>query len=171
MPIKRKKLISGFSLLELLIYVTILSVLVVVVSNTFIALSKGNGQSNARSEVNSAIRFATELLRQDLKNASAVSVPIAGTPSGTLTLTRAGVTIVYDISGGILRRKEGTADPVNITNSNITVSTPTFTRIENTNLVFSRTNVAVKINMTFGYNSNSPDWAYSASLQTTASLY
>ena len=161
----------GFSLLELLIYVAILSGLVVIISSTFISLSKGNGQSQAKSEVNGAIRFATELLRQDLKNASAVSVPTAGTPSATLTLTRGGVTIIYDISGGILRRKEGAASPVNVTNSNITVSTPTFTRIENTNTVFSTTNVSIKINMTFAYNSNSSDWTYSASLQTTVSLY
>ena len=161
----------GFSLLELLIYVAILSGLVVVISSTFISLSKGNGQSQAKSEVNSAIRFATELLRQDLKNASAVTVPSVGTPSATLTLTRGGVTIIYDVSGGILRRKEGAADPVNVTTSSVTVSAPVFTRIENTNTVFSTTNVSIKINMTFAYNSNSSDWTYSASLQTTVSLY
>lgn len=168
---KKRGFMSGFSLLELLIYLTILSILVVVISNTFISLSRGNGQSQAKSEVNSAIRFATELLRQDLKNASVISTPASPSSSGTLTLTRSGVTIVYDVSGGSLRRKEGVADPTNITNSNIFVSTPTFTRIENTNSVFNTANITIKINMTFGYNSTSPDWAYSTSLQTTVNLY
>jgi hypothetical protein len=141
----------------------------------FISLSRGQGQSQARAEVDTSIRFATELLRQDLKNASTVTIPTSGNSSSTLTLTRSiiGVptTIVYDMSGGILRRKEGVASPVNVTNSNITVSIPTFTRIENTNLDFSSTSVAIKINMTFSYNSTSPDWAYSTSLQTTVDLY
>jgi prepilin-type N-terminal cleavage/methylation domain-containing protein len=161
----------GFSLLELLIYVVILSIIVVVISNTFVSLSRGHGQSQAKSEVNNAIRFATELLRQDIKNASVVTTPGLGTPSPSLTLTRAGVTIVYDVSGGILRRKEGAAAPAGVTNSNITVSTPTFTRIENTNTTFGVTNVIIKINMSFSYNSPSPDWSYSDSLQTSVGMF
>ena len=162
---------SGFSLLELLIYITILSILMVVISNSFISLSKGQGQTQARSEVDASIRFANELIRQDLKNASIVSVPTLGVPSTSLTLTRGGVVIVYDVSGGILRRKEGLATPVNVTDLNITVSNPTFTRIENTNTVFNKTNIAIKIFMTFSYNSTSSDWTYSTSLQNTVSLY
>lgn len=168
---KNKKSI-GFSLIELLIYVAILSGLMVVSSNMFISLSKGNGQSNAKSEVDSAIRFAGELLRQDLKNASVVSVPVSGGSSSSLTLTRAGTTIVYDVSSGVLRRKEGVAMPVNLTNSNITVGTPTFTRIENTNVVFtSSKNIVIKISMTFSYNGSGSDWVYSNSLQTSINLY
>lgn len=165
---------GGFTLLELLIYITILSILVVTVSSTFISLSKGRGQSQAKSEVNNSIRFATELLRQDLKNASAVSTPsLSGSANATasLTLTRNAVVIVYDVVDGVLRRKEGTATPVNVTDSNILVSAPTFTRIENTNTDFDTTNVSIKIYMTFDYDSVSSDWIYSTSLQTAISLY
>lgn len=161
----------GFSLLELLIYVSILSIIMVIISNTFISLSKGSGQSQAKSEVNSTLRFATELLRQDIKNASAISAPISGVPGATLTLTRSGVEIVYDVSGGVLRRKEGTADPVNITDANITVNEPIFAKIENTNLILGTTSVSLKINMTFSYNSASSDWTYSNSLQTSVGLF
>jgi len=161
----------GFSLLELLIYIAILSGLMIVISNMFISFSKGSGQTSARNEVDTSIRFATELLRQDLKNASSVSTPSLGTPSSTLTLTRSGVTIIYDVSSGILRRKEGANSPVNVTNSTVLVGTPTFTRIENTNLDFSKTSIAVRINMVFNYNSTSPDWKYSTSLQTSVNLY
>lgn len=164
-------LVSGFSLLELLIYISILSIIIVVISNSFISLSRSQGQVQARSEVDRDISFATELLKQDIKNASAVSVPTLGTPTATLTLVRGGVTIIYDVSGGALRRKEGAAVAVNITNPNIVVSAPTFTRIENTNTVFTTTHVSIKVNMTFSYNSTSSAWLYSTSLQTTVSLY
>lgn len=162
----------GFSLLELLIYLSIFSVLVVVISNTFISLSKGQAQSNSRSEVDSSIRFATELLRQDIKNASIVSVPaIVGDTSSSLTLTRDGIIIVYDVLNGVLRKKEGSGSPVNITNSNIIVGAPIFFRIENNNSVFGTKNVVIKINMTFNYNSMSSDWKYSTSLQTAVNMY
>ena len=162
---KFKNFKSGFSLLEILIYVSILSIIVVIVSSTFISLSRGRGQSAARSEVNNAIRFSTELLRQDIKNASVITVPTTGSTSSTLTLTRGGVVIVYDVSGGVLRRQEGVNTPINLTNSSVSVSAPLFTRIENTNTLFGDTDVSLKINMTFSYNSNNPDWIYSTSLQ------
>jgi prepilin-type N-terminal cleavage/methylation domain-containing protein len=162
---------SGFTLLELLIYITVLSILLVIISNTFISLSKGNGQSQARSEVDSAVRFSLELIKQDLKNASVVTTPASGGSSSTLTLTRGGVTIIYDVSAGALRRKEGAAAAVNVTNPNITVGTPTFTRLENTNTAFSITSVSIKVAMSFSYNSTSPDWAYSTSAQSSFDLY
>lgn len=143
----------------------------VVISNTFISLSKIQGQSQARNEVDRDVGFATELLRQDLKNASVISVPAAVGTGSTLTLNRDGVVIVYDVLGGVLRRQEGVATAVNITSPNTIVSTPVFTRIENTNAVFSKTQVTIKVNMTFSYNSTSSDWIYSTSLQTTISLY
>ncbi len=162
---------KGFSLLELLIYITILSLLLVVVSNTFISLSKGRGQAGAKSEVQNSIRFSTELLKQDIKNASAIITPSSIASSSTLTLTRDGVSIVYDVLAGVLRRKIGAASPVSVTNSNIFVDTATFTRIENTNTVFSTTNISIQIIMAFRYNATSTDWSYSDSLQTSVNLY
>lgn len=166
---------KGFSLLELLIYVAILAVLVVIIANTFISLSRGSGQSQARSEVDSSIRFATELIKQDLKNATAITTPTSGGSSASLTLTRViatvPTTIVYDVVSGVLRRKEGAAAAVNVTGSNITVGAPTFTRIENTNTVFSTTDVSIRVSMAFSYNSTSPSWSYSTTLQTAVNLF
>jgi Tfp pilus assembly protein FimT len=161
---------GGFSLFELLIYIAVLSAIVVVISNILISLSRSNGQSQARSEVNSSIRFANELLRQDIKNASIITTPASGTSSSSLNLTRNGVVISYDVLNGVLRRTE---DGVlsSVTNSNISVDNLNFTRIENTNTEFSKTNISIKVNMTFRYNSTSPDWVYSTSLENTVSLY
>ena len=163
----------GTSLLELLIYIAILSGLMVVVTDAFTSLSKGRGQSQAKSEVNAAIRFATEKIRQDLKGASAVATPVLGTSSSTLSMTIAGVTIIYDVSAGQLRRKEGAAAQVAVTGSNISVSAPTFTRLENYSTYsgqLNATTTAIQVAMTMSYNSSSTDWRYSDSLRTTVSL-
>lgn len=157
-------------MLELLIYISILSILIVAISSTFISLSKGRGQSNAKSEVNNAIRFATELIRQDLKNASSVSTPASGTPNKSLVLVRDGSTITYDIANGYLTR-----NGVNITSGNVLVdaakNASAFTRVENTNTAFNTTNVSILVNIIFDYNSTSPDWKYTTNLRTSVSLY
>ena len=160
----------GVTLLELLIYVAILSGLMVVVSDAFISLSKGRGQSEARSEVNSAVRFASERIKQDIKNASLVSTPIFGTPSNTLSLTVAGSTILYDVSSGALRRKVDVSEPELVTGGAVTVDTPTFTRIENYNPILNATTTAIQVAMTFRYSSNSTDWVYENAFRTTITL-
>ncbi len=166
----------GFSLLELLIYLAILSGLMVIISNTFVGLSKGRGRAEARNEVNAAIRFATEKIRQDLKNVSStvatpITVPLLGVPSGTLTVKSAdGLTsITYDVLLGQLRRNDnGTI--ATTTGTNVLVGTPTFTRLENYNTTLLATTTSVQVQMNFSYNSSSTDWKYSAALRTTVSL-
>lgn len=159
--------IRGISLLELLIYIAILSGLMVVISDAFIMLSKGRGQAEARSEVNSAIRFAGELIKQDVKNASAISVPALGVPASTLSLTVSGNTILYDMSAGALRRKVNAGTPEVVTGSSVAVDVPTFTRLENYNTVLTATTTAVQVAMTMRYNASSTDWLYSDALRTT----
>lgn len=157
----------GISLLELLIYIALLSGLMVIVSDAFIMLSKGRGQSEARSEINSAIRFAGELIKQDVKNATAVSAPALGVPGSTLSLTVSGNTILYDMLGGVLRRKVNAGTPEAVTGSYVTVDVPTFTRIENYNSIHNATTTAIQVAMTMRYNAESGDWTYEDSLRTT----
>lgn len=162
---------EGFSLFELLIYIAIFSGLVIVSTNMFISLSKGHGQSSAKNEVNSSIRFVNEIIKQDLKNSSSVLSPSAtGVPSTSLSLTRDGQLVTYDAVDGVLRRKEGDALPINLTDTNIIVNGVAFSRIENKNLIFNTINVGIRSEMVFSYKSTSPDWIYSATLKNTVNL-
>lgn len=165
---------SGFSLLELILYIAILSGLMVVISSAFISLSRARGQADAKSEVNAAIRFAAERMRQDIKNASAVVTPVLGTASSTLQVTVGGVPVVYDVASGTLRRNENGAGAVAVTGTKVLVDAPTFTRLENKNSsvagILSATTTALQISMTFRYNSSSTDWIYQDTLKTTATL-
>lgn len=160
----------GFSLLELLIYIAILAGLMVVVSDAFISLSKGRGQSEARSEVHATSRFVAEKIRQDVKGASVVSVPVFGSASSTLNVTVGGTVIIYDVFGGQLQRKEGVASPVAVSGPSVVVSSVTFVRLENYNPALSATTTAIQVAMTVSYNASSTDWAYSEKLRTTISL-
>lgn len=167
---KKNNQSRGTSLLELLIYVAILAGLMVIVTDAFTSLSKGRGQSQAKSEVNAAIRFATEKIRQDLKGATVVTTPILGTASSTLNLTGTSTVVIYDVSAGQLRRKEGAGAYVAVTGSNIIAGAPTFTRLENRSTDLGATTTAIQIAMSMSYNSSSTDWRYSDSLRTTVTL-
>ncbi len=159
----------GFSLLELIIYLAILSGMMVIISNTFVALFKGRGQAEARNEVNAAIRFATERIRQDVKGAGAVVTPILGTSGATLQMTVNGTPITYDVLLGQLRRNDnGTI--ATTTGINVFVEQPEFTRLENYNPTLLATTTSVQVAMTFRYKASITDWAYSAAMRTSISL-
>ncbi len=154
--------------MELLIYVAM-----VVVSDAFLSLSRGKGQSEARSVVNSAIRFATEKISQDLRQASSVTEPVLGTPSSDLIITVSGSTVTYCISSAKLRRQvNGVCDDSSetVTSDKVAVTGITFTRLENTNITLSETAISVTVNISARYDSTNPDLQYSTNKNITVSL-
>lgn len=165
---------KGFSLLELLIYVAILSVVTLSVAGIFVYINKGRGQTESKAEVNSNLRFAIEKISQDLRYATSVTTP--ANPSSTSTsliLNSGGSTITYCIAIGFLRRQVGGACDQNsesITSDSVIMSDALFTRLENINNIFNKTIVSIRINITAAYNSSSPDYEYSETKNTTVSL-
>lgn len=170
----RAKRLKGFSLLELLIYIAILSVLVMVVAGIFISISQGRGATEARNDVSDNLRFAIDKIAQDLRAASAVAVPAtAGATSTVLTATASSSNVSYCVSGGRLRREISgscgvSSDP--ITSDTVTVNSLVFTRLENTNPILSKTIVNIRIQLNISYNSSSPDWQHSESKETTIGI-
>jgi len=159
--------------MELLIYIGLLSVIVAMVGAIFISINKGRGQAEAKMEVNSALNFATEKISQDIHSASAVTTPASGN-SETLAITVSGTATTYCVVDGKLHRQTGggecNASSPALTSDLVTIAAPTFTRLENTNITLSKTIVSVEMTLTASYNSTSPDWQYSETKKTTASL-
>ena len=165
------KKIGGFTLIELLIYISILSVITFIVADSFIMLNKGRASVEAKSELNSNLRFAAEKMERDIASASDL-VELINTSYSTshITFLSGGDTISYLVfSNRIIRRVNGssfeyiTSDKVNITNLS-------FVRVENINNFFSKRIISVEINISGSYNSTSPDWQYSQSQTVSTSL-
>ena len=170
MPITKNKT-RGFTLLEFLIYAVILTVISAAVVEIFLAMGQSQTQVDIRSEVNSNLRFAIEKISQDLRAASSLSTPAADVPSSPiLVMTVGGQTITYDVSGGQLRRQVGVGTPEAITSDRVTVSTPTFLRLENTNIVLAKTTISVQIDLTISSTALVGGSAFSANKKTTISL-
>lgn len=165
---------TGFTLLELLIYVAISSIVIMVIAQSLFTLNRGRGAVEARSEVEASLRFAFEKIAQDIRSASGVVTPaLVGESSSSLELIVSGASVYYCVQGGELRRESGvpcSPSSGTISGNRVVVDSASFTRIENTNAVLSRTAISVAIEITMSYNSASPDWDYTETKKTTISL-
>lgn len=165
---------KGFTLLELIIYIGLLTAISLVMVSAFLGLSRAKGGITARTEVNSNLRFAVEKINQDIKDAGNVGTPASpgGTTSSSLVVTTDEGQITYCISDGRLRRQVTTAcngaSPV-VTSDKVNVSALTFTRFQNTNSVLAQTVVTIQTSITIDYISSSPGLDYSSSLVTIQS--
>lgn len=113
------KLQKGISLLELIIYIAVFSVVAMVMVEIFFVTMRGRDLANARYEVASNLRFATENIRQTVFDASAISVSGA-CPLNILNATSAisAATSSFFINNNILKftNASGTS---NITTNNV----------------------------------------------------
>jgi type II secretory pathway component PulJ len=166
-----KKTLSGFTIMELSLYITILAVMTVVVANTFVILTTGGANVEAKSELNSNFRFTIEKIKRDVSAATAIASPAtAGANSTLLDITVGGQSIKYAVTNNRISRQVAaqaveyiSSDAINITNLN-------FLRLENSNAVLNKKIVSVEISITGEFASANPVLRYSQSQKTTVDL-
>jgi type II secretory pathway pseudopilin PulG len=162
---------SGFSLLEVLIYITVIAVVTTTVGAIFLSIAGGQAKADAAAEINSNIRFVTDKIDQDITAASAVTQPAsAGQTLNTLALTIGASSISYCVVNSRLYRSssgicDGSSEP--ITSQSIKVDNLSFTRLENTNSILAKTTVSIQTVLSLSYVGVSQN---SATKQITSSL-
>lgn len=166
-----KKSKSGFSLIEVLIYISVIAVVTTAISAVFLSVANGQARADAAAEINSNIRFVTDKIDQDIAAASAVSQPAsAGQTTNTLALTVGASTINYCVVGNKLYRSSSgicDASAELLTSQAVKVNNLSFTRLENTNSVLQKTLVSVQTVITVGSSGLSQS---SVTKQITSSL-
>lgn len=161
---------KGFSLLELLIYIAILSGFLLVIVNLFFTVSSNSAREEVRAEVRQNLRFASDRITSEVRSSKEIisaTLPDGGA-GNILDIKRSdGSTIRFGVLNGILQRTKnpGLPDEVieNVTTDNVTVSVSPeiFNRIGNT----------IQINLKIDYNdSGREDHKFFESVKTTASL-
>ncbi len=179
---------SGFTLIELLIYLAGVGIITVVIVGIFISFGRVRGQSVARAEVSSNLRLVMSQLTQDIRQAIAVTSPDpegeVGEEKNALTLARSGDYLTYCLSStGALNRYVSDDAPAEgecassgspLTSDQVIIDDATdgliFTLSQNTNDDLGVTISSITIKITISYNSLDPNFAYTASEQTTVSL-
>lgn len=161
---------KGFSLLELLIYISILSGFLAVIVNLFFTISASSAREEARAEVRQNLRFASQQISGEIRSGKEIisaTLPDGGSGNVLDIKTAAGPTARFNVSGGVLQKTRNLGLPEetveNITTDKVAVGT--------TDFIFSRAGGTIQINLKIDYNDNGRGgYKFFESVKTSASL-
>lgn len=142
---------KGFSLVETLLYVTIVSMVLFSIVFLLSFLTSTRVKNATIYDVNSQGAYVMQLMVNTVRNADSIDFPLASATSSTLSLTVSDGMLsptVFDVASGTLRIKEGASNPIPLTNSHVTVSSLTFQTIAPASSV----DKTVKVSFTISYN-------------------
>lgn len=159
---------KGFTLIEVLIYITIIGIVV----SGFIVFALSINSSRAKTyvvqEVQANARVALDLISQKIRLADDVVIPTEGNSGSSLEIDMPGPdpNLTFSVTGGVLGIAEGVGDPTPITSDEVDVSNLNFTNLAESG---ERDNIRVEITVEYR-NPESVEYEYSQSLQTAVSL-
>lgn len=116
---------KGFTLVEMVLYVSLCSIFLLTLSTLLTFLLETRVRSQAIAEVNQQGFQVMNMITQTVRNGRSVEVPSIGTSSTTLSVTTpvpVQSPTVFDVSSGTVRIKEGSGNPVALTNSRVNVT-------------------------------------------------
>ena len=117
----------GSTLIEMIIYMGLLSILLVILTNMFASILDVRTESEATSSVQQDGRFLLSRLSYDINRATSISAPLnLGDTSGNLSMTIGATTYTYSLVGGNLQL--GTD---NLNSSESSVSNLSFRKVGN----------------------------------------
>ncbi len=128
-PLEAKKPLTGFTLIETLLYSAIVVVIIGSMIGMSYALIRTSNRLEYQTEVNENAQFLTNKIAWVLKGATNINSPAVNTNGATLSVNTSSLSFnpfVFDLSGGAVRLKVGTAVAVPITNGHVTVSSLSF---------------------------------------------
>ncbi len=120
---------KGFTLLELLLYVTLTGILLTSVSLTYYVTLRSRVKNETVSDVDSVGRTTLERIGSAIRNANGITAPAIGGSQSTLTLSvpdSAKNPTIFSLSNGVLMVQEGAGAAIPLTPSRITISALTF---------------------------------------------
>lgn len=102
-----KKIHKGFSLVELLVYMALMSIFLVVLLDIFTTTLNIKLASESTSAISYDSRFILSKLSYDINNADTIVTPALGETTSSLQFTKSGSTITYSIIGDNLNKTLG----------------------------------------------------------------
>ncbi len=161
---------KAFTLIEVLLYMSLTSVLVLMIAMLWVTASDTRDRGEAMSIVSSEATSIISKLTQTIRNASAVNTPTIGNSGSTLSLVMASAAnspTGIALSGGNITITEG-SNPANTLNSNrVTISSLTFRNVTEN---FAVGSVRIEITVTYINTTGKPALDYSQTFYATATL-
>ena len=164
---------KGFTLVEVLIYIVLISGVLISFVTFLISISNSRNKVYAKQEVQANARMALNLISQTIRLANGINVASStfAIDPGTLSLSMDEIgenpTIInLNEDDGFLQIKKGDGVAIAITSDEVKITNLVFT-----NLTSEDTNENVKIEITAEYRRNdNVFFEYSTNLQTTINL-
>lgn len=156
---------KGFSMIELLVYMSLFSIVIVLLADMFASLLSVQLKTQSTSYVEQDGRYILTRLMRDVATAQSIATPsLGGQTTPTLTLTLPADTYTYALTTGNLTLTTGTGIDV-LNGFDTTVSNLSFTKITNTGAKDT-----VRINYTVTSKTKTPTGTKSVDYQTTVGL-
>lgn len=160
----------GFTLVELLLYISISTTVLLAGSLYMSTLLAARVKNQAIHEVEQQGLYAMNMISGSARNAELISSPSSGVSAGLLTLdviTAANDPTVYNLAGGKLTVKEGSAAAIPLTNDRVIMSGLSFQ-----NLSAGGTPGTIRIRFTLSHTnpSNRQEYVYTKTFYGGTSL-
>lgn len=157
----------GFTLIELMLYVSIIGGVILVVSLFLSVIQRQGIRNQVVSEVELQSIESLQVMTQIIRNASAIVSPATGASSASASVTMLNDFLsptIFTATSGAITLKEGTASAIALTSEKIIVSDIIFT-----NLSAATSPGTLRIQYTVSYNNPDTQPEYSYSNVTTGS--
>lgn len=119
---KTKQLHAGLTFIELLLYLSIATFMVVILGRIGVDVLESRASSRARAEVNYNALFAIEMIRTSFDGATTIVTPELGATSSILTLSMYDEALdptAFWVEQDTLWKQEGVGDPVVLTTDSV----------------------------------------------------
>ncbi len=170
---KESCILRGFTLIETLIYITIVGLVISSFIAFSISISNSRNKTYVVQEVQANARVALDLISQRMRASNGVNIGQSTFDSdpGELSLAMTDIVknptvINLDQDDGILQITEGTSDPIAIISDKVKITNLVFT---NLNPGGEKENIRIEITTEYN-NSGDIEYSYSQNWQTAVSI-
>lgn len=168
---KIKNITQGFTLVEMVLYVSLCSIILLSLSTFMASLLDSRVRSQSIAEVNQQGFQVMYLITQTIRNGRSITYPSIGTSSSSIAIITGNGAVdptIFDTASGTIRIKEGSMSQVPLTNNRVSISGLLFQNVSSA----SSTEKIIRISFVLDYInlSGRGEYSYSKTFSGSATL-
>jgi len=153
---------KGFTLVELLLYVSIVAVVILFAAAFLSLLMQSRLKNQTIAEVEQQGVQVMQTITQTIRNADTINSPAQGETAASLSID----STIFDLSSGVIRITQG-GTPISLTNFQVTASSLSFYNLSRTDTPGT---IRIQFTLAFVNPSGRNEYDYSKTFYQTATL-